>query len=302
MPKGKMRRPNINPQHACHSGWTIPGNWQASNSSLAWSSPKPWTTTSLVRPFSHAANNFRERITSTIPDHGRGVQVGQYAALERRYTQAEVDQFAAVVQDYNPLHSSLDDWEDVTTRIPELKVHESSGILRWDTRANANNDANVNDDTHTASSSSSSQPAAVVHGMLVASMFSSIFAGLAPGCIYLNQSLDFKAPIYVRDTVQGRIDIDRIRPWRKGGVVLQCTTQVFQTSTNTSTTTRSALSSIVKDRDGHIIGREDDSHWGDKMGNDEKGSHVQPVLAIRGVANVWLPNGSPALGSSRKCR
>eukprot|EP00529_Nitzschia_sp_RCC80_P037036 CAMPEP_0113444314 /NCGR_PEP_ID=MMETSP0014_2-20120614/2603_1 /TAXON_ID=2857 /ORGANISM="Nitzschia sp." /LENGTH=152 /DNA_ID=CAMNT_0000335323 /DNA_START=1 /DNA_END=457 /DNA_ORIENTATION=+ /assembly_acc=CAM_ASM_000159 len=41
----------------------------------------------------------------------------------------------------------------------------------------------------------------VVHGMLVAALFSSIFGCIAPGCVYLNQTLDFKKPVYVGDTV-----------------------------------------------------------------------------------------------------
>lgn len=44
----------------------------------------------------------------------------------------------------------------------------------------------------------------VVHGMLYSSLFSTIFATQVPGCIYLEQSVHFKSPVFVGDAVKAR--------------------------------------------------------------------------------------------------
>ena len=67
----------------------------------------------------------------------------------------------------------------------------------------------------------------LVHGMLVSSIFSSIFASLVPGCVYVNQNLNFVAPVFCGQNVVGRLEIEKIRKWRKGGVMVQCDTQVL---------------------------------------------------------------------------
>jgi hypothetical protein len=41
----------------------------------------------------------------------------------------------------------------------------------------------------------------IVHGMLGSSLFSTMFATRIPGCIYISQSLAFKAPVFVGDSV-----------------------------------------------------------------------------------------------------
>eukprot|EP00980_Cylindrotheca_fusiformis_P009745 scaffold2149_cov187-Cylindrotheca_fusiformis.AAC.23 len=67
----------------------------------------------------------------------------------------------------------------------------------------------------------------LVHGMLVSSVFSSIFASLVPGCVYVNQTLHFTTPIFADDQIVGRVEIEKIRKWRKGGVVVQCVTDIL---------------------------------------------------------------------------
>jgi acyl dehydratase len=53
----------------------------------------------------------------------------------------------------------------------------------------------------------------VAHGMLTASLISSVLANQLPGegTIYLSQSLRFVAPVYLDDTVTARVTITRIR-------------------------------------------------------------------------------------------
>jgi enoyl-CoA hydratase len=53
----------------------------------------------------------------------------------------------------------------------------------------------------------------IVHGMLVASMFSGLIGVELPGegSIYLGQSLSFKAPVSIGDQVTASVEIVRIR-------------------------------------------------------------------------------------------
>jgi acyl dehydratase len=50
----------------------------------------------------------------------------------------------------------------------------------------------------------------IVHGMLYASMFSAIIGQRTPGAVYLSQTLDFKLPVHVGDTVTAEIEVKRI--------------------------------------------------------------------------------------------
>ncbi|MDT4953691.1 MAG: 3-hydroxybutyryl-CoA dehydratase [Acidobacteriota bacterium] len=53
----------------------------------------------------------------------------------------------------------------------------------------------------------------VAHGMLTASLISSVLANKLPGegTVYLSQSLKFVAPVYLNDTVTARVTITQIR-------------------------------------------------------------------------------------------
>ena len=54
----------------------------------------------------------------------------------------------------------------------------------------------------------------IVHGMLVASLFSALLGTVLPGegSIYLGQTLNFKTPIYLGDTITASVEIITIRP------------------------------------------------------------------------------------------
>jgi len=49
----------------------------------------------------------------------------------------------------------------------------------------------------------------IAHGLLSASFFSAIFGMRIPGsgCVYVSQSLSFKRPVYVNDTVTATVEI-----------------------------------------------------------------------------------------------
>jgi acyl dehydratase len=53
----------------------------------------------------------------------------------------------------------------------------------------------------------------IAHGMLTASLISSVLANRLPGrgTVYLSQSLKFVAPVYLDDTVTARVTVTNIR-------------------------------------------------------------------------------------------
>lgn len=56
----------------------------------------------------------------------------------------------------------------------------------------------------------------IAHGLVSASFFSALFGTKlpGPGCVYVNQSLNFLRPVYINDTVTARViltDIDVVK-------------------------------------------------------------------------------------------
>jgi acyl dehydratase len=227
-----------------------------------------------LRSYHNTNQEALHTITSTIPTLGHGIQVGQYAFKERSYSREDVQKFATLVQDWNPIHSALD--RDLLFIIPEegenassssssswWDIHHANGLLQFQESYNNKNDTQQ----------ITTRP--IVHGMLVSSIFSSIFGTLSPGCIYMNQSLNFVRPVYVDDTVVGRIEIEKIRKWRQGGVVVQCTTNVtrtYQEENNREDSKQLPVDTIIASTEQSL-------------------SSFSNVVLVKGVANVWLPTG-----------
>lgn len=57
----------------------------------------------------------------------------------------------------------------------------------------------------------------IAHGMLSAGLISAIFGTKlpGPGCVYVTQSLRFKAPVRAGDTVVARVTLSRLIPARR---------------------------------------------------------------------------------------
>ena len=69
----------------------------------------------------------------------------------------------------------------------------------------------------------------IVHGMLTASYFSTVLAMLpGPGTIYLSQSLYFRAPVRIGDTVEAQITVAEIVA-EKGRVLMKTVCRVGDT-------------------------------------------------------------------------
>mmetsp|Transcript_26675 Transcript_26675/g.73570 ORF Transcript_26675/g.73570 Transcript_26675/m.73570 type:complete len:240 (+) Transcript_26675:15-734(+) len=174
-----------------------------------------------LRRFSDAR---RIRVEGSIPNGGKGVVLGQYAQVQRTFSLQDVQTFAQVIGDDNPLHQQ---WSFGTgDSFPPLAV-TNHPLTRLTTTK-----------TTTTTTTTTTTNIPVVHGMLVGSLFSCIFGTLTPGAIYLNQTLHFQTPVYVNDTILGRTTITRIRDWTKrqqsqsqrSGVVLTCRTEVLHAS------------------------------------------------------------------------
>jgi acyl dehydratase len=99
------------------------------------------------------------------------IKVGDTAEISRTITDADVRTFADLTGDHNPVH--LDD--DFASR------------TRFGRR--------------------------IAHGMLSASLISAVLANQLPGVgtIYLSQSLQFVAPVFLDDTVTARVTVIKIR-------------------------------------------------------------------------------------------
>ncbi len=102
---------------------------------------------------------------------GQIPQVGAQATLTRTITDEMVVAFADLVGDHNPVH--LDEAFAATTRFGRR----------------------------------------IAHGMLVAGLISSVIATdlPGPGSVYLSQTLRFKAPVYLGDTITVHIQVVKRR-------------------------------------------------------------------------------------------
>lgn len=124
---------------------------------------------------------------------------GMKASTSKQITALDVDAFARLSTDYNPLH------------IDEEAAQKSIFKHR------------------------------VAHGMLVASLFSSVLGTHLPGegSIYLGQDLRFVAPVFLDDTITAEVEIIELREDKK--IVKLKTTAFNQDSKTVITGTATIL-------------------------------------------------------------
>ncbi len=103
------------------------------------------------------------------------LEVGAKASRSKMFTDQDVRQFSEVSTDTNPVH--LDDRYAASTRFGRR----------------------------------------IVHGMLTASLISAALANELPGhgTIYLSQSLQFKAPVFIGDTITATVEVTKFRAERR---------------------------------------------------------------------------------------
>lgn len=100
------------------------------------------------------------------------IQLGDQAAFTRAITGDMVAAYADLIGDHNPVH--LDDAYAATTSFGKR----------------------------------------IAHGMLVAGLISTVIASELPGAgsVYLGQTLQFKAPVFLGDTITATVTVRAVRP------------------------------------------------------------------------------------------
>ncbi|MEZ9421298.1 MaoC family dehydratase [Vibrio breoganii] len=98
------------------------------------------------------------------------LEVGMSASYSQTISEADIKQFAGVSGDRNPVH------------LDELYAEKSRFKKR------------------------------IAHGMISSSFFSALFGTKLPGegCVYVAQSLKFRKPVYIDDTVTATVVVDKI--------------------------------------------------------------------------------------------
>lgn len=71
----------------------------------------------------------------------------------------------------------------------------------------------------------------IVHGMLVSSLFSTLFGRSISSSIYVDQSIHFKAPVFVGSAVTAEILVTKVEP-RRSAMLITCTTKVTRDEDN----------------------------------------------------------------------
>ncbi len=105
----------------------------------------------------------------------RGMRVGDEAFDEKTITKEDVQTFAKVTGDHNPVHLDEDYAKDTLFK------------------------------------------KCIAHGMLSAGLISKVIGTQLPGhgTIYLGQTLNFKKPVYIGDTITTVVSIKSINPEKK---------------------------------------------------------------------------------------
>ena len=194
-------------------------------------------------------------IEGTIPLHGKGLKMSQYAEIQRIFTQTDVNLFGKLSGDMNPVHFPRED--DLTSST--------------DAEGNDGSDSNSNNSNN---SSEDKKNAPIVHGILLSSLFSNIFGTLIPGAIYRHQSLKFHHVVHVDELVVGRVVVTKLRQINRrgrksgsgsggGGVLCTCDTSVIK-----------------------IVPSAKSNHE-DSNSND---GEEEIMTCISGDAQVWLPD------------
>ena len=124
---------------------------------------------------------------NVVNQHGyylEDLSVGMTSSFEKTITAKDIDAFAAITGDTNPVH--LDEEYAATTPFK----------------------------------------ARIAHGMMSAGLISTVLGTQlpGPGCIYLDQQIKFRAPVFTEDTVVATVTIEDINQ-RRGRVTLK--TQCF---------------------------------------------------------------------------
>lgn len=147
------------------------------------------------------------QVTGTIPRGGRGIAVAQYAEIQRVFTGEEILQYGSLIGDLNLIHL------------------EGHGAGDGDRTAGSDSAANI-DPKFMRRRIEDGRPEAIVHGMLIGSLFSSIFGTLIPGSVYRSQRLEFRQPVFANDLIVARVVVSDVRNMKGRGLLVTCDTTI----------------------------------------------------------------------------
>jgi len=114
-----------------------------------------------------------------------------------------------------------------TKEIPMLKISDSASLTRTFTEADVRTFAAISGDTNPVHldddfAAGTQFKQRLVHGMLTAGLISAVLGTKlpGPGSIYISQSINFRAPIFINDTVIATVTVAKIHE-RKPIVTLE---------------------------------------------------------------------------------
>lgn len=117
------------------------------------------------------------------------LSVGDRCTLSRSFSAADVHAFGTASGDWNPVH-----FPEKHAQVTQLETE------KW--RANPKTK-----DLPLPTTGIFRFPKPIVHGMLTASLIGTLFATHLPGSIYLQQSINFRAPVYYDEQVTATIEV-----------------------------------------------------------------------------------------------
>lgn len=114
------------------------------------------------------------------------IEIGQTATLGRTITETDIVMFAGVTGDTNPVHLN--------------EEYGKATVFKG----------------------------RIAHGMITAGLISAVFGTVlpGPGCIYVSQSLKFKAPVHIQDTVVVTVEVKE-KDAAKKRITLACVAKVY---------------------------------------------------------------------------
>jgi len=181
---------------------------------------------------------------------GDGIAVSQYAELHRTFTERQVQLYSELIGDMNPIHLSTSPTisKEVDARPPITPLQQQEGKI-------------------------------VVHGMLTASLFSSIFGTLIPGSIYRCQKLTFKSLVFCNDFIVGMVHVNKVSNLRHGCLVT-CNTHVTKPRQSGND------SGVAEVEDSGAVGKDGDDNSKD---GGRRLCEQKMEECVVGEAQVWLP-------------
>ncbi len=144
-----------------------------------------------------------------MPPGGSGLAVGQYAEVSRRFAVRDVEAFADLTGDHNPIHMCPTGEGPAKPSVSE--VREVDGVVVCSREAHINK----------------SKGGRCVHGILMASLFPAVISAALPNSIYRSQELKFHQRLAPDRMAMARVSVKSLKVLKRRGVLMTCETTIF---------------------------------------------------------------------------